>query len=217
MPETGISASSIDVLRRMALRHADTPDEADDLVQDMLLAALEQQRVWDGAEFRAWARGVFRHRALFIARTEGRRRRREASYAADADPSRASIRKLPRQFIDTLPPSLQTVALLANVGLGRAEIASLLGITDTALRQRISGLRRAWRNSGGTPEVVEIPRGYPPLCGLRRRSLKAGLVRLPGARFAIADPDGHSVVFGAAHNSPAGGNQEMKRVTQGTN
>lgn len=215
MPEPGISASSIDALRRMALRYVDTPDEADDLVQDMFLAALEQQRVWGGAGFQAWASGVFRRRALFIARTEGRRRRREASYVADAAPSRDSSRTLPRRFIDTLPPSLQTVALLASVGLGRAEIASLLGITDTALRKRISGLRRAWRNSGGAPELVELPRGYPQPCGLRRRSLKGGLVRLPGARFAFADPDGHSVFFGAAHNSRACGNQGMKRATLG--
>lgn len=218
MPEAGITAPSIDALRRMALRYADSPDEADDLVQDMLLAALEQQRDRDGAGFLAWARGVFRRRALFLARTEGRRRRREASYAAEVDAatSRETSRKLPRRFIDTLPPALRTVALLASIGLGRAEIARLLGITDTALRQRISKLRRAWRESGGTPEISEIPRGYPPLCGPRRRSLKAGLARLPGARFAVLDPDGHSVYFGAAHNSPVRGNQETERATQGT-
>lgn len=215
-PETGISASSIIALRRMALRYADSPDEADDLVQDMLLAAIEQQRVRDGAGFQAWASGVFRRRAMFIARTEGRRRRREGSYAADAAPSRDSSRILPRRFIDTLPPSLQTVALLASVGLGRAEIASLLGITDTALRQRISGVRRAWRNSGESPEIAELPRGYPLRSALRRRSLKDGLVRLPSARFAIADPDGHSLYFGAAHISTVCGNHESKRATPGT-
>jgi len=206
MHETGISASSIDALRRMALRYAAAPDQADDLVQDLLLTALEQQRVWNETGFHAWARGVFRRRALFIARTEGRRRRREASYAADADPSQPAIAKLPHEFIDTLPPSLKTVALLANVGLGRTEIGSLLGIADTALRQRISALRRAWRNHGGTPEVTELPRGYPYLSGPRRRSLRDDLVRQPGARFAVTDPDGHSLVFGPAHNSPAGGN-----------
>ena len=214
MPGNGISASSIDALHRIAARYADSPDEADDLVQDMLLAALEQPRVWDDDDFQAWASGVFRRRASFVARTEWRRRRREDSYAVEAGPSSHSSRKLPRQFIDTLAPSLQTVALLANVGLGRAEIAGLLGVADTALRQRVSGLRRAWRKFGGTAEVEEIPRGYPPLCGLRRRSLKASLVRLQGARFAVADPDGHAILFVPAHNSPSGGNQEMKRVAR---
>lgn len=214
MPDPAISASTIDALRRIALRYADTPDDADDLVQDALLAALEQGRVPSDDGFLAWARGVFRRRALFVARTEGRRRRREALYAADADPSSAAIRKLPREFIDTLSPSLKTVALLANVGLGRAEIAGLLGIADTALRQRISSLRRAWREFGGTPEVGEIPRGYPSLRGPRRRSVKADLARIPGARFAVADPDGHAIVFGVAHESAADGNMEMQRVVQ---
>ena len=213
---TEISASSIEALHRIALRYADSPDEADDLVQDMLLAALEQPRVWDGGDFQAWVGGVFRRRALFVARTEWRRRRREDSYAVDAGSSPDSSRRLPRDFIETLPPSLQTVALLANIGLGRTEIGGLLGIADTALRQRVSALRRAWRSFGGDPEVEEIPRGYPPLCGLRRRSLRASLAQLPGARFAVADPDGHEILFATAHNSPARGNQERKRVAQKT-
>lgn len=182
----------------------------------MLLAALEQRRAWSDDGFLAWARGVFRRRASFVARTEGRRRRREALYATDADPSSAVIRKLPREFIDTLSPSLKTVALLANAGLGRAEIASLLGIADTALRQRISGLRRAWREFGVTPETVEIPRGYPSLREPRRRSLKANLVSLPGARFGFVDPDGHALVIATAHESAPHGNQETERVVQGT-
>lgn len=216
MSEPPISASTIDALRRIALRYAETPDDADDLVQDMLVAAVEQGRVPSDDGFLAWARGVFRRRALFVARTEGRRRRREALYAADADPSGEAIRKLPREFIDTLSPSLKIVALLANLGLGRAEIASLLGIADTALRQRISSLRRAWREFGGTPELVETPRGYPPLRGNRRRSVKADLARVPGARFAVADPDGHAIIFGVAHETAADGNQEMRRVVQRT-
>lgn len=216
MSEPAITATTLESLRRIALRYAETPDDADDLVQDMLVAALVQRRVPSDDGFLAWAHGVFRRRALFVARTEGRRRRREALYAADADPSGEAIRKLPREFIDTLSPSLKTVALLANVGLGRAEIAGLLGIADTALRQRISNLRRAWREFGGTPEVGEIPRGYPSLRGHRRRSVKADLVRIPGARFAVADPDGHAIVFGVAHESAADGNMEMQRVVQRT-
>lgn len=214
MPKTELTVSSIDALHRMARRYADSPDEADDLVQDMLLAALDQRRDWDDARFQAWARGVFRRRAVFIARTEGRRRRREASYAAEAAPTRVPSRTLPRGFIDTLPPSQRTVALLANAGLGRAEIAALLGIADTALRKRISGLRRAWRAFGGAPEIDELPRGYPSLDGPGRRFLKTSLVRVPGARFAVADPDGHAVLF-AAHISAARGNKTMRRPHDG--
>ena len=195
------------MLHAMAARRAATPDEADDLVQDVLLAALEQRRACDDPRFPAWASGVLRRRALFLARTAGRRRRREADYAAESAPSPSRERKLPRQFVESLPPSLQTVALLANAGLGRAEISSLLRISDTALRQRISGLRRAWKRAGATPELPEIvPRLAPP-GGARRRALKTSLGKLPGGRLAVVDPDGHPIFFsGTAHNPPARGN-----------
>lgn len=190
------------------MRCALTPDEADDLVQEVLLAALEQGREFGGAPFLAWASGVLRRRATFLARTACRRRRREADYATDGAATRAPAprRRLPRQFIDSLPLSLQTVALLANGGLGRREIASLLRISDTALRQRISVLRRAWKRSGAAADEWEIlpPGSSSP--AVRPRSLNAALEKLPGGRFAVADPDGHPVYVSAAHNSSPRGN-----------
>jgi hypothetical protein len=158
--------------------------------------------------FLAWASGVLRHRALFLARTAGRRRHRETDYhAAEYARSAAGERKLPRQFVESLPPSLQIIARLANAGLGRAEIGSLLDISDTALRQRISGLRQAWKQAGVAPELREIgPQNALP-GGLLRRALKTSLRKLPGGRLAIADPDGHPIFFsGTAHKPPAVGN-----------
>lgn len=122
------------------------------------------------------------------------------------DAAPAPEMRLPPHFLATLPRSLRTVALLANAGLGRAEIGSLLALSDTALRQRISGLRRAWRRSGATADPpVRLLRHRPP-CGLLRRSLKKGLTRLPQGRFAITDPDGHWIFVSAAHKSAARGN-----------
>jgi DNA-directed RNA polymerase specialized sigma24 family protein len=190
----------------MAMRHASTPDEADDLVQDVLLAAIEQGREVDGTRFLAWASGVLRRRALFLARTAGRRKRREAAYAAEARPARTPVKRLPRPFIDSLPASLQTVAFLANSGLGRHEIARLLRIPDTALRQRISALRRAWKRSGHVAELVEILPQSSSSSAVRRSPLKKTLVKLPKGRFAVADPDGHPVYLSSAHNSPGRGN-----------
>jgi len=199
-------ASTLRTLYTLAARRAFTPDEADDLVQDVLLAALEQGRAMDDPRFPAWASGVLRRRALFLARTAGRRRRREADYAAEATPPPAGERKLPRQFVDSLPPSLQAVAFLANAGLGRAEIASLLRISDTALRQRISGLRRAWKRAGIAPEFVEVVVRRSSN-GPRRRALKTSLGKLPDGRLAVADPDGHPIFLsGSAHIRPGRGN-----------
>lgn len=212
MRENGISASCLRMLYAMASNRAETPDEADDLVQDLLLFAIEQRRDFDEPRFPAWASGVLRRHALFVSRTAGRRRRREAEYAAESGPGSAPARerKLPRPFIESLAPSLQTVALLANAGLGRAEIRSLLNISDAALRQRISGLRRAWKCASADaehPDLPEILSRHAPPTGPRRRALKASLRRLPGGRMAIVDPDGHPLLFSnVAHNRSARGN-----------
>lgn len=190
-------------LHAMATRRATSPDEADDLVQDVLLAATEQGRTLDDPQFTAWAAGVLRRRALFVARTAGRRRRREAAYAAEDAPAFEATRKLPASFVEALPPSLQVVALLANAGLGRAEIAHLLRLPDTALRQRISGLRKAWHRTGMTPaepDVAILKAGNGP----RRRALKAGLVKLPQGHLAVADPDGHPIFLSDGAHKPAG-------------
>jgi DNA-directed RNA polymerase specialized sigma24 family protein len=206
MRENGLTTSCLRTLYSIAARRAFTPDEADDLVQDVLLAALEQGRVLDDPRFPAWASGVLRRRALFLARTAGRRRRREADYAAEFTPSSAREQKLPRHFVESLPSSLQTIALLANAGLGRAEIASLLRISDTALRQRICGLRRAWKRAGLAPEFAEIVIRRSSN-GPRRRALKASLGKLPDGRLAVADPDGHAIFLSdSAHNRPSRGN-----------
>lgn len=205
-----ISTQSLRQLRRIASRRARTPDEADDLVQDTLVAALEAGRECDGPQFFPWASAVLTRRAMFLARTAGRRRRRETNFAmeaaVDAALPSASERRIPRQFIDTLPPSVRTIALLVNAGLGRAEISAVLGISDLALRQRISYLRKAWRRSGRKFELSEPPTRSRTPCGLLRRSLKTTLVKLPSARFAVADPDGHEIYIGVAHTSAARGN-----------
>jgi DNA-directed RNA polymerase specialized sigma24 family protein len=197
---------SLRVLQEMAARRAGSPEEAEDLVQDVLLAALEQDRALEDPGFPAWAYGVLRRRALFVARTAGRRRRREAEYAAQPSLAPREGQRLPREFIDSLPASLQVVALLANAGLGRAEIVSLLRISDTALRQRISGLRKAWKKAGIAPDPnddgLRLSAGGP-----RRRALKAGLGNLPAARLAVADPDGHPIFLSdSAHIRPTRGN-----------
>lgn len=216
MTDGALSVSCLRVLHQMALRHAFTSDEADDLVQDVLLAAIEQERDFDGAPFLRWASGVLRRRAMFLARTAGRRKRREAVYAHGVVSAPEPRKKLPRQFIDSLPPALQTVALLANAGLGRREIVGLLRISDTALRQRISALRRAWKRSGVAADVVEILQSNSPPRGVPPRSIEATLVKLPRGRLAVADPDGHSIYLSSAREPAAGGKATEESVIEGS-
>jgi RNA polymerase sigma-70 factor (ECF subfamily) len=203
-----ISAQSLRQLRRMASRRAHSVEEADDLVQDVLIAALETGRDCDGPQFFAWASGVLKHRALFLARSAGRRRRRDANFAMDVVEAAlpTSARSLPRAFVESLPLAVRTVAWLVNVGLGRAEIAVVLGISDLALRQRISVLRKAWKMSRAHHDFIEPPRWARPPCGLLRRSLKTTIAKLPSGRAAIADPDGHGIFLKVAHDLPVRGN-----------
>jgi DNA-directed RNA polymerase specialized sigma24 family protein len=206
MSGEGVSSQTLRTLHRLAERLAWTSEQADDLVQDALLAALEQKRDWDDGRFVSWASGVIRHRAVFLARTAARRRRRDTSYAVETASPPPPHAGLPMEFIDSLPASLQTIALLANADLGRGEIAHLLGISDVALRKRISDLRRTWRESGADAEQSLPPPLSRPACGVLRRSLRSGLLKLPAARFAIVDPDGHEIFLGSAHKVPTRGN-----------
>jgi hypothetical protein len=167
----------------------------------------ERSDGWHGASLGpARTSGVIRHRALFLARTAGRRRRRDANFAIETSAVPPPSASLPGPFIDSLPPSLRAIALLGNAGLGRTEIAYLLGVSDTALRKRISDLRRAWRESGEDADLSPTGPPHRPPCGLFRRSLKTALREVPAARFAMADPDGHQIIFGAAHKRAPHGN-----------
>jgi RNA polymerase sigma-70 factor (ECF subfamily) len=99
----------------------------------------------------------------------------------------------PEDFLSALPPALRTTALLALTGHTKAEIAWLLGVSDAALRQRISEIRRRWRRSG---HVSMGPFGEPRgnlAFGLVRRAL-LGRVRGADALLASHDPDGHLFV-----------------------
>lgn len=182
-------------LLRRARRQSPLADEAQDLLQTALLAAIEAQRGdMTCSENRRWLGGVLRNRALHEARSAARRRRRESAYLHlnDAGEEPAALPE-PGQFVTALPPALRTTALLALTGHTKPEIAWLLSLSDAALRKRISEIRRRWRQAGFRilPEQGG-PRGNLPF-GLVRRSLLPR-VRDAGAVLASHDPDGHLFV-----------------------
>ena len=195
-----------EILRRIAGRCSAVPHEAEDLIQDILLAAIETGRDCADPGFLPWAAGTLRNRARFAARTAVRRKRRESVYAREHEPSAQTWPRLSDEFIRTLPRSRQVVSLLINLGMGRCEIAYLLGLSDMALRQRIAGVRRALAAFAGAPTTDQ-----PWLLsanGLARRALKASLPRHGERRFAVRDPDGLPIFFAArGHVSADDGNQ----------
>lgn len=180
-------------LHAQARRHARRPEEADDLLQAALLAALEAGRTdLASPETRRWLSGVIRNRAAFDARTSARRRRREAAWTESQTPPEHPCRN--DVATEGLPPSLRLTALLALSGHTRREIGWLLNLSDTALRQRISQLRRALQDA---PAPQADPSG-PLAFGRIRRALLAP-ARRENAFLASHDPDGHLFVVSRSH------------------
>jgi DNA-directed RNA polymerase specialized sigma24 family protein len=192
-------------LLRAARRFARSDDEARDLVQDALVIALARGfHDWSTPGRRGWLRGVLRKRAAFVVRGHERRRRREQlpDGALGSGLSRWVWRA---DFLASLPRSLRAVAALASADLCAGEIRWLLGLSDTALRQRLTGLRRAIRAEGEAPTLAA---SEPPLSfGGARAQLLAGLRRQPGRVVATHDPDGHVILLRLApHEVGLGGN-----------
>lgn len=165
--------------------------EAEDLLQDALLIALEAGRGdLTRVENRRWLAGVMRNRGLLDARSAARRRRREADFQATVPdmvlPDFPGAGRIP-----DLPPALRTTALLALTGHTRAEIAWLLRLSDVALRKRISEIRRRLVGAGDGVADMEL-RGDLPF-GLMRRAL-LGRVGDRGRAFGSHDPDGNLFV-----------------------
>lgn len=195
----------LSALRQCARRHSRVAHEADDLLQDVLLSALAAGLRITDPGFVAWAKGAIRNHARFTARTAARRRLREAASPVPDGVPDAPPRFSPL-FIASLPPAQRVLALLVNLGLGRAEITHLLGVSDMAFRQRLSGLRRAFDAFGAEAASCD---GFSPLSadGPARRSLKQALKPHAPRAFAIRDPDGIPIFFSRRdHVSPEDGN-----------
>ncbi|MBX3712572.1 MAG: sigma-70 family RNA polymerase sigma factor [Lysobacter sp.] len=205
-------------LRSEARRHVRDATDADDLVQDALLVALEQGRDPLDATSLPWLSGVIRHRAAMQARSAIRRRRRDAAFAIAADeatpsPATPGSTIAARALLARLPPAARRVAVLALHGLAADEIRWILGIRDTAFRQRLTCIRKALGAMSPAQRAEAIALAYvrdPARSvdlqfGQVRRALKAALGGRPG--LGSHDPDGHLLVLrGRAHVSPGGGN-----------
>lgn len=203
-------AAYLDLLA-LARRHARWGIEADDLLQDTLTVALSSGRGLS-AENRAWLGGVMRNLARMSARSTARRRNRERDVLLAAPHAAEQVHAAAFPPLDGLAPSLKIVALLALAGHNRAEIRSLLRISDEALRQRIVMLRRCWPQAGFDmlPKQPAL-RGSLAFGSIRRALLP--LVRTGAADFASHDPDGHPIAFRISR--PASSQNQRRRQLAG--
>jgi DNA-directed RNA polymerase specialized sigma24 family protein len=205
-------AASVDVcekayraILRTARRFARSDDEARDLVQDAVVIALARGfDDWSTPGRRGWLYGVVRKRAAFVARGQARRRRRE-ELPEGVSGSGASRWVWQADFLASLPRSLRVVAALASADLCAVEIQWLLGLSNTALRQRLSALRRVVRAEAEPPTLSA---SEPQLSfGGSRALVLAALRRQHGRVVATHDPDGHAIFLRIGpHKIGQGGN-----------
>jgi RNA polymerase sigma-70 factor (ECF subfamily) len=196
-----------DILRT-ARRYSRSAEEARDLVQDAIAIALARGfEDWPSPSRRAWLRGVVRKRAAFLLRGQARRRRRERGVELpEAGGAEVAPWTWEPSFLSALAPSLRALALLVSADLCVAEIRWLLGLNDTAFRQRLSALRRALRAQADPPTR---PLSEPALpFGPQRAHVLAVLRRQRDPALATHDPDGHAILLRInAHKAPVPGNR----------
>lgn len=196
-------------LLAQARRLVGEPSEAEDLLQDALLIAVEA-----GRSDPAWIAGVLRRQAIMRARGAGRRRKREAVVAAVDEVSGDVAPPIdPQPLLRRLPPAARRVAVLALHGLSAEEVRWILGISPAAFRQRLTSIRRAIGTLPPTLRGEALALAYlrdPARAGdlqfgLLRRALKAAL--LGGEALGTHDADGHLLVLNRrAHTFVLGGN-----------
>lgn len=176
--------------------------EAADLLHDAVLDAIRAGRTDFSQDVtRRWFAGVLRNRAAMDARSSVRRRQRETSRVAprngdDGGPLAPSI-----EFIRRLPAAARRVATLVVAGMNKDEIMSTLRLTNTAFRQRLTSIRRAWEEETDDESIrnrfPSQARGHVDLdLGLIRRALLQNVRNVGG--IGTHDPDGHLIIIDSA-------------------
>ena len=202
---------SLRKLRKQALRLSGSVEDADDVVQETLLASIQHGRC-----DLPWLYGVLQKQVAMQIRSKIRRRRREEIILDEAQSVDLEVRQPSPSiltFVRSLPTASRQVAVLAIHGLNAEEIRYLLGIAPAAFRQRLTSIRKSL---GKLPEVQsrealaiayirEPKRSVELQLGLIRRALKAALYG--GQCIGTHDLDGHLMILRPqAHKSAFSGN-----------
>ena len=170
--------------------------DAGDLVQTIFLYALERGLDVAAPERRAWLRGALRRRAAFEARLAVRRRNRDAQWQGAGSPAETPRPwRFSSEFLASLQPSVRALAALASADLNPDEIRSVLRLSGTAFRKRLSMLRRLVREASEAGLNVVTRHGTAYALGPARASVIESLRRRPEAVLGSHDPDGHPLLF----------------------
>lgn len=194
-----------------SVRHARVAHEVEDLAHDLLVAALRRGIALDSEVFVRGIHTSARRHGAFLARTAGRRRVRETAAVMPTTTEDVNDETAPPEDDDATPlaslsPVLRTTLFLLVIGLEKAELRAVLGLSDAALRKRFQALRD---HAPLARPDLPTPARTPALSRLRRSQVEL-LPRLQatvaadeeaGRLLAVADPDGHGVLFAEALTS----------------
>ncbi|MEM6673887.1 MAG: sigma-70 family RNA polymerase sigma factor [Planctomycetota bacterium] len=174
-----------DWLRRLALRLLGDEQDADDLVQETMRAALERApRGLEGGSLRAWLTTVARRASSYRWRSDAHRRARERDAArTEALPSteeavqRAATQRLLADSVMALDEPLRSAVVLRYYEeLSYADVARRQGVTPIAARKRVSRgieILRARLDEGSNGDRAAWTAALAPVASLGRRGTEA--------------------------------------------
>ena len=144
-------------IRRLVLRHLRSPEDAEEIVQDVLWTVVRRCGTFRGeAKLATWIhrvafnatmtrlRRTLRRREVdcHLALDEPARRRHTLDESPSADVSlyRAQLRRRLAQALGALPPAYRSAVLLRDVqGLSTTEAGERLAVNYDTLKSRLSG------------------------------------------------------------------------------
>lgn len=166
----GGDADAFDGLVRRYLRSAYAvalsvvlePADAEDVVQDAFIAALERLDSCQPDRFAAWLMRIVRNRAISLQRRHRVRRSEPLEWATElrgsGDPAtdldRTRLRKRLLEAMEPLPERQREVLLLHDLeGWRHREIGEVLGMKEGTVRYTLFQARRAVRERLGIEET----------------------------------------------------------------
>ena len=205
----------------IAKRYARIEHEADDLLQDALIIAVDNGRFdFSSIDNQKWMHGVVRNLATQQARSAVRRKQRDEMFVASGEDAEQDAQQESyaepivdseaiSQVLTLLTPAARKVAVLVMQGLDRKEICALLDLPDTAFRQRLRTIKKALE-----PVSDELKKEAIAMAYVSRRNhnpdqqnLPLGLIRNALLRqlerektngrqaFGTHDPTGHLIII----------------------
>ena len=168
----GLLEAEIPHLRRYARSLTRNVDQADDLVQECLVSALENIASWRaGSNMRAWLFVILRNKFLNSTRKVQNERKASASLeiAVNANSStsdqhriRTAVMEVKQAFTQLTGEHREILTLVAVEGLSYEEAAEVLNVAVGTVRSRLARARRHLkelidedRETGAIDEVVQ--------------------------------------------------------------